>query len=319
MESTPQKPIGRFAPSPSGRMHLGNIFCALLCWLSIRSGRGELILRIEDLDIHRCTRQNADMLMEDLQWLGLDWDYGPGMAQDFAPYYQSERYEHYKKAVEKLSDMGKVYPCYCSRAEIQAASAPHLSDGNVVYGGQCRELTLGQQAEKAKLKTPALRMHMPDITVDFTDRVYGHMAENLACECGDIILRRADGVYAYQLAVVADDIAMGVTEVVRGRDLLSSVARQQYLCRQLGAKPPSYAHVPLLIAPDGRRLSKREADLDMGELRHRHPDPQVIVGRLAYMCGIIPEDKPMTPTQLLQFFDWDKLRIYDIMTTGRPL
>ena len=249
--------VGRFAPSPSGRMHLGNAFSALLAWLSVRSANGKMVLRIEDLDPDRCRPEYAAQLREDLLWLGLDWD------EEQTP--QSRQSAAYAAAFEHLRSQGLVYPCYCSRAQLHAASAPHASDGQAVYAGTCRQLTGAQRAQQTK--PPAWRLIVPDEDISFTDGVQGVYSENLARDCGDFILRRADGVYAYQLAVVHDDAEAGVTQVVRGRDLLGSVPRQMSLQRLLGYPTPEYYHVPLLTAPDGRRLSKRERDLDLGALR----------------------------------------------------
>ncbi|MBP3486477.1 MAG: tRNA glutamyl-Q(34) synthetase GluQRS, partial [Oscillospiraceae bacterium] len=220
--------IGRFAPSPSGRMHLGNVFSALLAWLSVRSQGGEMVLRIEDLDPDRCRPEYAETLKADLRWLGLDWD------REQMP--QSLRTEAYAEAFARLETQGLVYPCYCTRGELHAASAPHASDGRILYAGTCRSLTPAQRAEKTK--APAWRLAVPDRNYGFTDGLQGPFLENLAADCGDFIIRRADGVYAYQLAVVVDDAAGGVTQVVRGMDLLDSTPRQLYLYELLGLTPP---------------------------------------------------------------------------------
>ena len=304
---------GRFAPSPSGRMHLGNIFCALICWLSARSAGGSLVLRIEDLDTLRCTKENARILMDDLRWLGLDWDEGPDLGGPNAPYYQSDRFDIYARKLAMLEEKGLVYPCFCSRAEIHAASAPHLSDGSVVYSGRCRSLTGPQRLEKSKQRAPALRLQVPDREYCFVDGHYGAQGENLAQNCGDFILRRSDGVYAYQLCVVVDDILMGVNQVVRGRDLLGSVPRQMYLYSLLQAPPPQYYHIPMLVAPDGRRLSKREGDLDLGQLRERYDSPETIIGRLAFRCGLLEREEPITAAGLIPRFNWQKLTNQDIV------
>ena len=219
---------GRYAPSPSGRMHLGNLLCCLLAWLSAKSKGGQVLLRIEDLDAQRCPRVYADAIVDDLAWLGLAAD-GPR-----PPVYQSERSAIYQQYYDKLAARGLTYPCFCSRSQLHAASAPHRSDGQVVYAGTCRGLTPAQAAEKAKTKAPAWRVRVPDEEIAFVDGHLGPYAENLARDCGDFYLRRADGVFAYQLAVVVDDALMGVTEVVRGADLLSSTPRQLWLYRALG-------------------------------------------------------------------------------------
>ena len=221
--------VGRFAPSPSGRLHLGNLLCALLVWLSARQKDGRVLLRVEDLDTARCPRRYGEQMERDLQWLGLDWDIGPGRDNGTGPYYQSQRTEIYQAALETLREKGLVYPCFCTRAELHAASAPHREDGQVVYAGTCRRLTAAEIAEKSKNRAPALRLITPEERWGFTDGHMGRYEENLAADCGDFLLRRSDGMFAYQLAVVVDDAAMGVTEVVRGADLLDSTPRQLYL------------------------------------------------------------------------------------------
>lgn len=294
--------IGRFAPSPSGRMHLGNVFSAMLAWLSIRSCGGRLVLRIEDLDPDRCRPEYADTLKRDLEWLGLTWD------TEQTP--QSRRSEAYREMFSRLEDRGLIYPCYCSRTELHAASAPHASDGTVLYAGTCRNLTPEERA--ARTKAPCWRVRVPDEDVSFTDGVQGEYTQNLARGCGDFILRRADGVYAYQLAVVTDDAEAGVTQVVRGSDLLSSTPRQIWLQRQLGFPKPDYYHVPLLVAPDGRRLSKRERDLDMGALRERYT-PQALLGLLAHACGLLSHSEAVRADELAKEFSWRMVRKENIV------
>lgn len=295
---------GRFAPSPSGRMHLGNVFAALLAWLSVRSQGGRMVLRIEDLDPARTSAEKADALMRDLEWLGFTWDEGP--------YYQSRRNTFYEQQLQVLQDKQLVYPCFCSRSELHAASAPHASDGSYLYAGRCRVLTPQQAAQKASQRPPALRVGVPNEVVSFTDGCQGYYKENLAQQTGDFILRRSDGVFAYQLAVVADDGAMGITEVVRGRDLLASTPRQIWLQRQLGYAQPSYYHVPVLLAPDGHRLSKRERDMDLGVIRVGMPSPQPLLGKLAKLADITQTDVPISAEELIPLFCWDKVRKQDI-------
>ena len=294
--------VGRFAPSPSGRMHLGNLFSALLAWLSVRSQNGTMLLRIEDLDPERCRPEYAEQLKRDLDWLGLDWDV------EQTP--QSQRGEAYRATFDALAAQGLVYPCYCSRAELHAASAPHASDGTYIYAGTCRNLTAAQRAEKTR--RPAWRVRVPEERVTVTDRLQGDYTQNLARECGDFILRRSDGVYAYQLAVVTDDAAGGVTQVVRGRDLLPSAPRQRWLQRTLGLMEPEYCHVPLLTAPDGRRLSKREKDLDLGALRQRYT-PEALIGKLACLAGLQPEPAPVRVDALAARFSWNQVRCGDVV------
>lgn len=301
---------GRFAPTPSGRIHLGNILCAMLSWLSVRSKQGKYLLRIEDLDAMRCPRSLADQIEEDLQWFGIDWDDGGSAGGE--QWYQSSRTEIYDNYFEILKDKGLLYPCFCSRAELHTAQAPHRSDGTYIYAGTCRNLTPEQIAEKSKRRPPAWRVRVPNRVVSFTDGCQGVYTENLAQDCGDFIIRRSDGVYGYQLAVIVDDGEMGVTEVVRGSDLLNSTPRQMYLYEQLGFPIPQFYHMPLLTAPDGRRLSKRDGDLDLGVLRERFGRPEPIVGMLAKAAGLRPTAEPVALHELIADFSWDKIPKQDI-------
>ena len=303
--------VGRFAPSPSGRIHLGNILCCLLAWLSARQKGGRVILRIEDLDTARCPRRYAEQMLEDLRWLGLTWDEGPETGGPHEPYYQSERTALYQAALDRLTEMGLVYPCFCTRAELHAASAPHREDGQTVYPGTCRHLTPEQAAEREKTRRPALRLRVPSEDWSFSDGHMGPYSENLERDCGDFLLCRSDGLFAYQLAVVVDDAAMGVTEVVRGADLLPSTPRQLYLYRLLGLEPPAFYHVPLLLAPDGRRLSKRDADAGLDDLRPRMTAEELL-GKLALLAGFHPSGDPCTAEELLAEFRWDRVPRGDI-------
>ena len=303
---------GRFAPSPSGRMHLGNLFCALLSWLSVKSQGGEWILRIEDLDTDRCRPDYARQVEEDLRWLGLAWDEGGSTGGPDASYFQSQRTALYEAALERLREMGRVYPCFCTRAQLHAASAPHREDGLTVYPGTCRDLTPEEIARReASGRRGALRLRVPEETVTFTDGHLGELTEYLPTDCGDFLLRRSDGLFAYQLAVVVDDAAMGITEVVRGADLLSSTPRQLLLYELLGWEAPEFFHFPLLLSPDGRRLSKRDGDLGLASLRERYT-PEEIVGKLAYLAGQNPGGGPRTPEALAQGFHWDAVPRQDI-------
>lgn len=289
--------VGRFAPSPSGRMHLGNVFSALIAWCSVRSCGGSMLLRIEDLDPDRCRPEYVETLKDDLRWLGLDWD------AEQTP--QSQRSEAYTERFAWLREAGFIYPCYCSRGELHAASAPHASDGRILYAGTCRHLTPEERA--AKTKPPAWRLMVPDYVIGFEDGLQSWYDENLARQCGDFIIRRADGVYAYQLAVVLDDGSGGVTQVVRGKDLLDSTPRQLYLYRLFDLPEPEFYHVPLLLAPDGRRLSKRERDLGLGALRGR-VSPEVLLGYLAGLAGLIPSGNSISARELAAEFSWQKMR-----------
>ena len=305
--------VGRFAPSPSGRIHLGNIFCCLLAWLSARQKGGRVVLRIEDLDTARCPRRYAEQMIEDLRWLGLLWDEGPDVGGPDGPYFQSERTALYQAALERLEEQGLVYPCFCTRAELHAASAPHREDGQVIYPGTCRDLTPAQAAAKAREsgRSPALRIRVPDRETAFTDGHMGRYEENLARDCGDFLLRRPDGMFAHQLAVVVDDAAMGVTEVVRGADLLASTPRQLLLYRLLGLEAPAFYHFPLLLGSDGQRLSKRNADAGLDTLGERYTAPEIL-GKLAYLAGFNPSAEPRSGESLLEDFAWEKVPRADI-------
>lgn len=321
---------GRFAPSPSGRMHLGNIYAALISWLSAKKDGGHWLLRIEDLDKQRCKREWADRLMDDLLWLGLEWDEGPDKKslqdkkaarpegftdQNCAAaksYYQSERDTIYQKYFRALEEHGLVYDCFCRRADLLAASAPHASDGTPIYAGTCRDLSASDRERLLKERSPAKRIRLPDRESIFVDGHYGQQKLNLARDAGDFIIRRADGNFSYQLAVTVDDALMGVTQVARGRDLLASTHQQLFLYEALGLQKPQFLHFPLLVDKEGRRLSKRDKDLDMGYLRTRF-SPQEIIGKLMFLCGMSPAYKPMDLQEAAAIFAWNKLPREDIV------
>ena len=296
------KICGRFAPTPSGRIHLGNIFCSLLAWLHAKSQGGEIVLRIEDLDKVRCPRPNADLLAKDLEWLGLTWDKGAYVSEDSESYFQSQRFDIYAEHFRKLEEQGLIYPCFCSRGQLHAAEAPHLSDGRILYAGTCKNLTAYQREERAKLRQPAYRLAVNGEPITFVDGNYGAQSYNLIEESGDFIVRRSDGVYAYQLAVTVDDALMNVTHVVRGADLLSSTPIQIYIYQLLGFTPPEFLHIPLLMAPDGRRLAKRDKDLDLSMMRKEYDSPEPIIGYLAYLAGQIPKAEPISTIELAKIF-----------------
>ena len=304
METANERRVrGRFAPSPSGRMHLGNIYTAVMSWLSVKSRGGEWVLRIEDLDPQRSKREYALMIEDDLHWLGLDWDEG-GLEGKGAsgPYSQSLRGDIYEEYMRRLEAGGLLYPCRCRRSDIMATQAPHRSDGRVVYAGTCRPRHLGGVApDDASAEGASMRMFVPDREIGFNDRVYGPVSFNLAEECGDFIIRRADGAWAYQLAVVVDDALMGITEVMRGNDLLLSAAQQIYLFGQLGFEAPEYAHLPLICNSDGQRLSKRDSSMSMEQLRRRHT-PEQLLGEIALRAGILSEPAPVKPADLIPVF-----------------
>ncbi len=305
---TEKTSVGRFAPTPSGRMHLGNVFAALMSWLSPKSKGGAWILRMEDLDTQRTKAEYAELLRDDLRWLGLTWD------QETQP--QSARSEIYDRYFELLREKNLLYPCYCTRSQLHNVNAPHLSDGTYVYAGTCRNLT--EEQRKAQKRAPSWRVQVPDREFAFTDLVQGGYRENLLTDCGDFVVRRADGVYVYQLAVTVDDGEAGVTEVVRGWDLLSSAPRQMYLQELFGFDHPAYAHIPMLMAPEGRRLSKRDQDLDMGALRRRLK-PEQLIGVLAHAAGLTASAEPISAIELAAVFDWEKIQGREIVVTDIDL
>ena len=263
-----------------------------------------MVLRMEDLDTQRTNADFAEILRSDLKWLGLTWDL------ETPP--QSQRSRIYDGYFEILRDKGLLYPCYCTRSQLHNVNAPHLSDGTYVYPGTCRDLTDAQRA--AFGRAPSWRVKVPDRIWQVEDKVQGIYRENLYTDCGDFVVRRADGVYVYQLAVTVDDGESGITEVVRGMDLLSSAPRQMYLQELFGFPQPQYGHVPMLLAPDGRRLSKRDKDLDLGALRQKMR-PEDLIGMLAYAGGLLERREPISAVELAGEFSWDKLRKEDIYLT----
>jgi len=281
---------GRFAPSPTGPLHLGNARTALLSWLAARAVGGAYLMRVEDLDGPRVRPGMEARILEELRWLGIDWDEGPDVGGPVGPYRQSERRAGYARALDRLRADGRVYPCFCSRAEIAAsARAPHgPSDEGPRYPGTCAALSAAEASRRAETRSPAWRLRVAPGPVAFEDGVHGPCAFDVAASVGDFVVARADGVAAYQLAVALDDAAMGVTDVVRGGDLLPSTARQLLLYAPLGLAPPRFAHVPLVVGEDGERLAKRHGALSLGELRERGADPRAVVALLAELSGLSP-------------------------------
>lgn len=300
--------VGRFAPSPSGYMHMGNLMAMLLAWLDVRAQNGRMIFRMEDLDPARSKQEYIHALEADLRWLGLDWDVGfPDPA-----YAQSNRSSIYEEAFHTLMEKGLIYPCWCTRAQrLAAASAPHPGEDIFDPGCPCARLT---EAERETLvasgRKPAWKVRTPARCVTIHDGHYGDFTQNLARDAGDVILRRADGVFAYQLAVSVDDMLMGVTRVVRGRDLLSSAPVQTWLIETLGGTPPTYLHTPLLTSGTGK-LSKRLGSLSTQAFR-KDMTPEALTGKLAFLCGLLPEDTPISPRELIPLFSWDKIARADI-------
>jgi glutamyl-tRNA synthetase len=282
---------GRFAPSPTGELHLGNARTALLAWLWARSEHGQFLLRIEDLDGPRVRPGLAERPMEELCWLGLDWDE--------EPVFQSQRTGFYQDALTKLGD--RVYECFCSRAEIAAsASAPHGDEGPR-YPGTCAHLSSAQRSERRRLREPSLRLRVPEGPVSFADQLQGPQSFDVQAQTGDFVLRRADGVFAYQLAVVVDDAAQQMTQVLRGADLLSSTARQILLYRFLELPQPRWAHAPLVLSSNGERLSKRDRAASLSALRLSAADPRRVVSDLARSAGL-DAGECSTPRDLLSGF-----------------
>lgn len=301
---------GRFAPSPTGELHLGNARTALLAWLHARAAGGTFILRMEDLDAGRVRDEFYETQLADLRWMGLDWDEGPDVGGPHAPYLQSRRVQRYREALDRLAAAGSLYPCFCSRREIlEAASAPHAGDEEGPrYPGTCLRLDPASARDRARGEPFALRFRTPPGPIGFTDLLQGDLEFDPQREVGDFVVRRKDGVASYQLAVVVDDAAMGVSHVVRGADLLPSTARQILLYRALAISPPAWLHVPLLLGGDGERLAKRHAAPSLRELRESGADPENVAGWLASSAGVVDSVLPRTPAELIPSFSVRRLR-----------
>jgi glutamyl-tRNA synthetase len=295
--------ITRIAPSPTGALHLGNARTFLVNWLLARQGGWKIILRIEDLDGPRI-KANADrQAIEDLRWLGIDWDEGP--------IYQSSRTPHYAAAVESLLATGQAYACVCSRKEVEAAaSAPHAEDGSAVYPGTCRgRYTSPAQAADLTGRPAAIRFAVPERIVEFEDAFAGRQSFDVAQQLGDFVIAKSDGTAAYQLAVVVDDAASGVTQVVRGDDLLDSTPRQILLYNALGLadRIPRYHHLPLVVGPDGRRLAKRHGDTRLSHYRELGIPPERVLGLLGRWCGIETPAAGIRAVDLLDSFRIERM------------
>jgi glutamyl-tRNA synthetase len=275
-------PATRLAPSPTGALHLGNARTFLVNWLMARQQGWRIILRIEDIDGPRIKRGADQQAIDDLRWLGIDWDEGPT--------YQSSRLDRYRGALSVLVEKKMAYPCICSRREaILAASAPHADDGSAPYPGTCRDRFASIDDAKAKSgRDPAIRFRVPDEVVEFHDELAGTVRCNPALELGDFVIAKADGTPAYQLAVVVDDAEMGVTHIVRGDDLLDSTPRQILLYRALGMadRIPRYCHLPLVVGPDGKRLAKRHGDTRLATYRHAGVPAERVLALLGEWCGM---------------------------------
>lgn len=301
-------PRGRWAPSPTGRLHVGGARTALAAWLSVRSRGGTFVYRLEDLDPPRVVPGAAEALAADLAWLGIDWDEGPDVGGPCGPYVQSQRSAFYEAALARLAEAGRLFPCRVSRAELaRIASAPHGDDGLPPYPRALRPRDLSPGWFVEGTRGAALRFRVGEEPVRFVDRVFGEVEEQVAETVGDFVLKRRDGLYAYQLAVVVDDLAMGIDEVVRGADLLSSTARQIELIQALGGAQPAYAHLPLVVNAAGEKLSKRDDGLAVAALRERGVSPRELVGHLAFSLGLVVEPEPCRPAELLGAFSWEKV------------
>lgn len=316
-----QRPVrGRFAPTPSGELHVGNAWAALLSWLQIRCLGGTFVLRMEDIDTQRSRPRLASQIIDDLYWLGLDWDEGPDVGGPFGPYTQSERMEYYEAALKRLDRQGLLYPCFCSRADLlAAASAPHgLSSEGPAYPGTCRTLSDEEAAIHARIKQPSLRFKVDSKHIAFHDGIAGPQEWD-ATAGGDFIVRRADGMFSYQLAVVVDDDLMQITDVLRGADLLDSVPRQLMLYEALDLHAPTFAHVPLFIGPDGKRLAKRHGGTSLAWLREQGTDARQVVGWLMWVAGLQPKPEPLSPRECIPLFQMDKLPSQAITITDEML
>ncbi len=306
-KSQQQSPIrGRFAPSPSGDLHLGNLRTALLSWLAARRQAGAWLLRLEDLDQPRVRPHATAHLLDDLRWLGLEWDEGPGVGGPFGPYVQSQRLAIYRAYLARLHERGYLYPCFCSRAELaRVASAPTPGASGQPYPGICRNLSAPERRARAATgRIPSWRFRVPEGIVRFMDGVAGPQSENVALTVGDFIICRSDGVIAYQFAVVVDDALMRISQVVRGADLLDSTARQITLYQALGWPVPEFTHVPLMLDASGAKLAKRDRSAGITALRRSGAQPEAVLGQLAFSAGIWPEGVSASLQELLAHASW---------------
>lgn len=296
----------RFAPSPTGRMHLGNLWIAFLNWLWTRQRGGKIILRMEDIDRDRCRKEYEEGILEDLSWMGLDFDEGPEGIYSYGPAVQSRRYDIYDSILSAMEKKGHIYPCYCSRSRIhQVLSAPHEGEARSVYDGHCRNLT--PEERESMTKNPCWRVRMEESTISFTDLFYGTITRTLKAGADDFVVRRADGLVAYQLAVSIDDGEMGITHVFRGNDLLDSTPGQAWLIQKLGYQVPAYGHLPLLVDTRGIRLSKRQKGITVRELRNRGLRPEDLTGLLLHLAGGLPELRLVSLEEALEDFPFEKL------------
>ncbi|MBV8199602.1 MAG: tRNA glutamyl-Q(34) synthetase GluQRS [Acidobacteria bacterium] len=305
-------PRGRYAPSPTGPLHAGNARSALAAWLSVRQRGGTFVWREEDLDPPRVVPGMAAAQRADLAWLGLDWDEGPDVGGAFGPYRQSQRSARYEAALAALAAAGRLFPCRRSRRDLAAiASAPHGAGGLPPYPAAWRPRQLEEGWFAALCRAPrpdaALRFRTDARPMRFADRVHGEQVERVDLTAGDFVLKRRDGLYAYQLAVVVDDLEMEIDEVVRGADLLASTARQAQLIEALGGTPPAWAHLPLVVAAGGGKLSKRHPELTLASLRAAGARPEQVTGYLAFSLSLLDAPRACRPADLLAAFDWRRI------------
>ena len=306
----PEGPVGRLAPSPTGLLHLGHARSFLLAWWSVRARGGSLVLRIEDLDAARAKPGSSEACRADLEWLGLDWD---------AERLSSDAPEAFEEAAQRLLDSGAAYPCVCTRAEVQTASAPHAEDGETRYPGTCRGRWDSVAAARAATgREVALRLRVPDGPLEVEDLLHGRVAFDVQAEVGDLLLRRRDGVWGYQFAVVVDDALDGVDEVLRGEDLLPSAARQAHLQAALGLPRPTWVHVPLVSGADGARLAKRRGGDTLADLREAGIDPRAVVAWAARSAGLDAGERA-TPAELVGAFDLARLPRTPVTLTPEDL
>lgn len=315
-----ERVCARLAPSPTGFAHLGNAWAFLMAWLAARAQGGEVVLRMEDLDLERSSVVAMQMIMADMRWLGLDWDRGPTPEKEDPLYHQSNRSGFYRDAIAQLRAQGMAYPCFCSRKEVRLASAPHLGDAGAPYPGTCRHLAPEDVAARiARGDKYSWRFRSDGRTYAFVDQVYGPQASTLEACGGDFNMQRSDGVFSYQLAVAVDDGLMGINQVVRGRDILPSTPRQMAILDALGYPEPAYAHIPLLLDEYGERLAKRHASLSLDTLRGNGVTAPRIVGWLAFVAGFLDRPQPARPAELVSLFDFRRIRRDDYRLTARDM
>jgi len=297
---------GRFAPSPTGPLHVGNARTALVAWCAARHHGGSFTIRIEDLDQPRVISDVKDAHLEDLRWLGIDWDHGPDVGGPHAPYLQSQRLDYYQTALDKLHALNMLFPCGLSRKNIREQISAS-TESSCAYPAYLRPSNLSTNWYEEANSDMTIRCKAPQLRINFIDAVCGPQSENVGATVGDFPLRRRDGVFSYQLAVSVDDLDMGITEIVRGRDLIGSTARQLWLIDLLGGTPPCYAHVPLMVNPHGEKLSKRDSSMSLCSIRDSGVTSEAFVGYLAWTLGWIPKPCSIPAKNLVQFFDWHSM------------